>query len=114
MGHTTFLQAPHPSRWGLSVALLTAALLLSGAADVRAQRANDDIANATPITSLPFDDSLNTTAATMAPDDPDCFGNGPTVWYTFTPTEDVPSSSMHRRARPTIRPCPCTPARPAT
>jgi hypothetical protein len=71
------------------VALLTAALLLSGAAVARAQPANDDIANATPITSLPFDDSLDTTEATMAPDDPDCFGNGPTVWYTFTPTEDV-------------------------
>lgn len=89
MGHTTFLRAPHPSRWGLPVALLTAALLLSGAAVARAQPANDDIANATPITSLPFDDSLDTTEATMAPDDPDCFGNGPTVWYTFTPTENV-------------------------
>jgi hypothetical protein len=89
MGHTTFLRAPHPSRWGLPVALLTAALLLSGVAVVHAQPANDDITTATPITSLPFDDTLNTSAATMAPDDPDCFGNGPTVWYRFTPTEDV-------------------------
>jgi hypothetical protein len=94
--------------------LLMGVVLLCCVAVAQAQPANDDIANATPITSLPFDDSLDTTEATMAPDDPDCFGNGPTVWYTFTPTEDVPSSSMHRRARPTIRPCPCTPARPAT
>jgi hypothetical protein len=89
MGHSTLPRAPHSSRWGLPVALLTAALLLAGAAVVHAQPANDDITTATPITSLPFDDSLDTSAATMAPDDPDCFGNGPTVWYTFTPTEDV-------------------------
>jgi hypothetical protein len=89
MGHSTCPRASHSSRWGLPVALLTAVLLLSGTAGVGAQPANDDIANATPITSLPFDDTLDTTDATMAPDDPDCFGNGPTVWYVFTPSEDI-------------------------
>lgn len=51
---------------------------------------NDDFDSATVISSLPFTDSLNTTEATTASDDPDCFGNGPTVWYSFTPGSDIP------------------------
>lgn len=50
---------------------------------------NDDIANATVITALPFTDSLDTTDATTAPDDPQCEGNAHTVWYSFTPATDV-------------------------
>jgi len=51
---------------------------------------NDEIADATVITALPFTDGpLNTTGATTAPDDPSCVGNGPTVWYTFTPATDL-------------------------
>lgn len=51
--------------------------------------ANDDIDNATVISGLPFDDAIDTTEATTDPDDPDCAGQGPTVWYSFTPTEDT-------------------------
>jgi hypothetical protein len=50
---------------------------------------NDDFDAATVISSLPFTDSLNTTEATTASDDPDCFGNGPTVWYSFTAGSDI-------------------------
>jgi probable HAF family extracellular repeat protein len=46
--------------------------------------ANDDFEAATVITALPFSDSLDTSSATTAPDDPNCRGQGPTVWYTFT------------------------------
>jgi len=52
---------------------------------------NDDFDEATIITSLPFSDTLDSAAATVAPDDPaDCAGtNVHTVWYTFTPTADA-------------------------
>jgi hypothetical protein len=52
---------------------------------------NDDFDNATTITSLPFSDTLDTTTATVAPDDPtDCSStNFHTVWYAFTPSADM-------------------------
>ncbi len=50
---------------------------------------NDDFDNATVITDLPFTDNVDTTAATTAPDDPDCFGMGHTVWYSLTPSDDI-------------------------
>jgi hypothetical protein len=52
---------------------------------------NDDFDDATTITSLPFTDTLDSAAATVAPDDPtDCAGtNVNTVWYAFTPTADA-------------------------
>lgn len=49
---------------------------------------NDDISSATPVTSLPFTDSVDTSEATTASDDPNCAGNGPTVWYVYTPAAD--------------------------
>ena len=51
--------------------------------------ANDDFGSAVVIPALPFTDHLNTAEATPSEGDPpDCFGNGPTVWYRFTPTEN--------------------------
>lgn len=50
---------------------------------------NDDFDNATVITSLPFTDTVDTTRATTAPGDPSCFGDDHTVWYAFTPAEDM-------------------------
>jgi len=52
--------------------------------------ANDNFANATVITALPFSDSVDITDATMETGEraPSCaFGSssGKTVWYTFTP-----------------------------
>jgi hypothetical protein len=58
--------------------------------------ANDDIANAVEVTTLPFSDNLNTSEATTTADEPAdpedpavCFIGGHTVWYTFTPSENM-------------------------
>ena len=60
--------------------------------DVGMPPANDDFAGAT-ITSLPFSDSVETTTATIEPDEPapSCgFGEpASTVWYNFTPDTDT-------------------------
>jgi hypothetical protein len=50
---------------------------------------NDDFDAARPIAALPFDDLVDTLAATSALDDPWCYGPGPSVWYSFTPDEDL-------------------------
>jgi hypothetical protein len=87
--HTSHLptpRAPHPPLRVIPVALLTGVLLLFGVAVAQSPPPNDDIANATVFTTLPFTDGpLDTTVATTALDDPDCAGNGPTVWYVFIP-----------------------------
>ena len=66
---------------------LTLSLLLMSVPAV-AQPVNDDFANATAVPGLPFTESISTEDATMDPDDPDCAGNGPTVWYSFSPPAD--------------------------
>jgi PKD repeat protein len=50
--------------------------------------ANDDFANATAITSLPFSDTANLLAATVEPGEPLLCNNTvtATVWYSFTPS----------------------------
>jgi hypothetical protein len=63
-------------------------LLALPAAAMAAAPSNDNIENATVITALPFSDSVDTAEATTAVDDPDCIGNGPTVWYLYTPVAD--------------------------
>lgn len=67
-----------------SLAML-AGLLLLGAlpATVALAATNDDRASAVVVDTLPFFDTQDTTTATTALDDPDCHGNGPTVWYEF-------------------------------
>jgi hypothetical protein len=64
------------------------ALALAPAA-AAAPPANDDFDNSTIITALPFSDSVDTTEATVAADDPTsaCFAETPvfTLWYSFTP-----------------------------
>jgi hypothetical protein len=84
-----FRQALHLPTVGIPTALLAAVLLLLSVAGAQDAPGNDDIDEAAAITSLPFTDALDTTEATTAPDDPDCVGNGPTVWYAFTPAADV-------------------------
>jgi hypothetical protein len=54
--------------------------------DVVAAATNDDFDDAVVVTALPFTDVTDTSEATTAIDDPFCVGQGPTVWYTFTPT----------------------------
>jgi len=52
--------------------------------------ANDDIANATPITVLPHTERLETTLATASADDPvNCNQPAATVWYSLNPTQDL-------------------------
>jgi hypothetical protein len=70
-------------------ALAFATLLLFPTRAAHAQPANDDFASATVVSQLPFTDTINTVDATTALDDPNCAGNGPTVWYSFTPSSDV-------------------------
>jgi hypothetical protein len=55
-----------------------------------AQPANDDFDNPTVISALPFTDSISTVDATNPGDDPFCNGFEHTVWYSFTPTQDMP------------------------
>src|SRR5207237_3460249 len=62
--------------------------------------ANDKFANATAITSVPFNDSVDTTAATLEAQEPtptNCMGftSQRTVWYAFTPstTQSVTATS---------------------
>lgn len=80
---------PIAPRRPLLVALAVAALLLGAATPVAAAPPNDDIAGASPISGLAYSDSGDSFDATTAPDDPDCSGNGPTVWYALTLAEDT-------------------------
>lgn len=51
--------------------------------------ANDDIDAATSVTAVPFSDAIDAGTATTAADDPSstCGGQGPSVWYDFTPAQ---------------------------
>jgi hypothetical protein len=62
----------------------------SAAPALAAAPANDDFDSATVIGSLPYADSLDTTEATYAGDEPAPCGQLYTsVWYAFTPTHDM-------------------------
>jgi hypothetical protein len=77
-GHTYYLQ-------GSTLFGFTGSLHVNVAAVV--PPANDDFAAAAPITSVPFADSPDLTAASVEPGEPSaCGGSGRTVWYAFTPT----------------------------
>ncbi len=71
----------------LLTGLAMIALMLRSAMPVAAAApSNDDIANATVVSALPFTDQINTLEATWAASDPeDCHNKG-SVWYTFTPS----------------------------
>lgn len=73
-------------RLGIGIATVAAVLLaLPGTAF--AQPTNDDFDSATTVTEpLPFNDSISTTDATPADDDPFCGAGGATVWYRYTPS----------------------------
>ncbi len=48
---------------------------------------NDDFADATPFSSVPFSDSPDMTAASVEPGEPtDCGSFSQTAWYAFTPS----------------------------
>ena len=71
-----------------AAALLVCAALLPAAAHAAAP-SNDAIDSATSIGALPYNDTLDTTEATTAADDPSCAGNGHTVWYRYTPSSSI-------------------------
>jgi len=76
----------------LAASLAWIAVLATAAA--QAQPVNDDINAATVVNEpLPFTDAVSSVDATTAADDPDCFGNGPTVWYVYTPSASGPVSA---------------------
>jgi hypothetical protein len=62
-----------------------------GGVALAAAPANDDIANAVNVTSLPFADTVDITDATPATDDLNCgtLVDGNTVWYKITPSSDA-------------------------
>ena len=70
----------------LAVALV---FLLPPAVTRAAAPSNDDWWDATVVSDLPFQETIDVSAATSAPDDPYCDGDLRTVWYTYTPTTDV-------------------------
>jgi Putative Ig domain len=50
---------------------------------------NDDFNNPTVATAIPFAASENVSNATVAPDDPFCITRNQTVWFAFTPTQNI-------------------------
>jgi len=91
-GAPALARAPHPFLQVIAATWLTAMLLLLSTAVAQAAPANDDIAQATPITTLPFTDSTATVGATRAPGEWTCDGSSDvttTVWYVFTPAADT-------------------------
>jgi hypothetical protein len=50
---------------------------------------NDDFANATVLTAIPSTVTQDVTNATVAADDPFCITRNQTVWFAFTPTQNV-------------------------
>lgn len=74
-----------------SIVAILAVLLLVAAlpATVLAATVNDERADTILVGTLPFVDVQDTSDATTAADDPDCFGNGPTVWYGYEATASL-------------------------
>ncbi|MBZ5493094.1 MAG: hypothetical protein LAO76_19430 [Acidobacteriia bacterium] len=50
---------------------------------------NDDFNHATVAPSVPFTTSQDVSNATVAPDDPFCVNRNQTVWFAFTPTQNM-------------------------
>jgi hypothetical protein len=50
---------------------------------------NDDFNHATVVPSVPFTTSQDISNATVAPDDPFCVNRNQTVWFAFTPTQNM-------------------------
>ncbi len=71
--------------------VFTLAFAFSAPPVLAASAPNDDIAQATQITSLPFSDTVDLATATEAAGDLDCSGlaDTHTVWYTITPQTDM-------------------------
>ena len=73
---------------GAPTALLAAVLLLTIAPEALAVPGNDDLADASDVTALPFVDDVDPVDATVEPGEPSCSTPADinTVWYQFTPS----------------------------
>jgi hypothetical protein len=73
---------------GAPTALLAAVLLLTIAPEALAVPGNDDLADASDVTALPFVDDVDPVDATVEPGEPSCSTPADinTVWYRFTPS----------------------------
>src|SRR3954469_13396876 len=72
--------------------LLFTVVALATAPAALAAPANDDFDSAAAVPSVPFTGTMDATGATYAFDDPmpSCaYGDGGSVWYAFTPTQDA-------------------------
>ncbi len=69
---------------------LCVALLIGSQHAFAAAPSNDRVNHATTVSSLPFQDVLNTSAATTSMNDPVCVGQGPTVWFRYRASQDGP------------------------
>jgi hypothetical protein len=64
-------------------------LLLSASQSAfAAAPSNDRVNRSTPVSSLPYQDVVNTAAATTSMNDPVCVGQGPTVWFRYRAPQD--------------------------
>jgi PKD repeat protein len=73
----------------ITITLATSFLGVFGGTALAASPPNDDFDQARAVGALPFSDTVDTTDATAAFDDPtDCTNNG-SVWYKFNPSSDV-------------------------
>jgi hypothetical protein len=74
------------------VLVATSVLLLAclvSSASASAAPANDDFANATTISTLPFSTTVDVTDATLESGEPQfCYGSSQSVWYAYTPAHD--------------------------
>ncbi|MDQ3786430.1 MAG: PKD domain-containing protein [Actinomycetota bacterium] len=76
-------------RFGFVAAVVLALGLAVPTVAAAAPPSNDDFDAATAITALPFTAQSDTTEATKAPDDPWCNYSENSVWFAYTPAEDV-------------------------
>lgn len=72
-------------KFSCSLILVLVLSLIWPSGVLAAMPTNDNFDNATVINQLPFSDAIGTTEATVSADDPNCAGQGATVWYRYTP-----------------------------
>src|SRR5262249_37836323 len=77
-------------RWALAATALVAGALFVPATASAAPPTNDDFANATVISSLPFSDTVDVTDATSQASEPNCTSppDSRSAWYDYTPAAD--------------------------
>lgn len=73
----------------IAVIAIVFGLIMAPMTAFAAAPGNDDFGSATPIVARPFTNAISTSGATTAADDPLCWANGASVWYSFIPTENM-------------------------